>query len=147
MSEGVFWKASREAHPARDAAFASISAVARGAKQEWLDLFANEAVVEDPVGPSAFDPDGKGHHGDEGISAFWDLAISQAERIEFHIDDSFACGNEVANTGRIVTTLPDGNAMTAEGVFSYRVDGSGKILAIRAFWEFDRAMATLRPAD
>ncbi|MFC7343368.1 nuclear transport factor 2 family protein [Saccharopolyspora griseoalba] len=146
MGEGVFWKATGESHPARDAAFASISAVARGDKDGWLDLFAPEAVVEDPVGPSAFDPEGSGHRGREGISAFWDLAIAQARRIEFHIDDSFACGSEVANTGRIVTFLPDGSAMTAEGVFSYRVDEAGRVLAIRAFWEFDRAMATLTPA-
>ena len=26
----------------------------------WLALFADDAVVEDPVGPSMFDPDGKG---------------------------------------------------------------------------------------
>lgn len=147
MSEGVSWKATTDAHPARDAAIASISAVARGDKQGWLELFAPEAVVEDPVGPSAFDPEGKGHQGRDGISAFWDTAIAQAARIEFHIEDSFAGGSEVANTGRIVTFLPDGNAMTAEGVFSYRVDENGKILAIRAFWEFDRAVATLRPAE
>ena len=146
MSEGVFWEATGESHPARDAALASISAVARGDKDGWLELFAPDAVVEDPVGPSAFDPAGRGHQGREGISAFWDLAIAQAQRIEFHIDDSFACGAEVANTGRIVTSLPDGSAMTAEGVFSYRVDDDGKILAIRAFWEFERAMATLRPS-
>ncbi|TDD88274.1 nuclear transport factor 2 family protein [Saccharopolyspora karakumensis] len=140
---GVHWKATRESHPARDAAMASMEAVARGAKDEWLALFASDAVVEDPVGPSVFDPDGKGHHGREGISAFWEIAIAQAERIEFHIEDSFACGSEVANTGKITTHLPDGSAMDAEGVFSYRVNDEGRIQALRAFWEFDRAVATL----
>ncbi|MEB3370598.1 nuclear transport factor 2 family protein [Saccharopolyspora mangrovi] len=141
---GVHWKATRESHPARDAALASMDAVSRGAKEEWLSLFAADAVVEDPVGPSAFDPEGKGHHGWEAISAFWETAIAQAERIEFFIDDSFACGNEVANIGTITTHLPDGSTMDAEGVFSYRVDDEGRVKALRAFWEFDRAVATLR---
>ncbi|RRO17544.1 nuclear transport factor 2 family protein [Saccharopolyspora rhizosphaerae] len=141
---GVHWKATRDSHPARDAALASMDAVSRAAKDEWLSLFAADAVVEDPVGPSAFDPDGKGHHGREAISAFWETAIAQAERIEFSIDDSFACGNEVANVGTITTHLPDGSTMDAEGVFSYRVDDEGRIKALRAFWEFDRAVATLR---
>lgn len=141
---GVHWKATRESHPARDAALASMDAVSRGAKDEWLSLFAADAVVEDPVGPSAFDPEGKGHHGREAISAFWETAIAQAERIEFFIDDSFACGNEVANVGTITTHLPDGSTMDAEGVFSYRVDEEGRVKALRAFWEFDRAVATLR---
>lgn len=144
MSSGVQWNASRQEHPARSAAWASMSAVTRGAKQEWVALFAPDAVVEDPVGPSMFDPEGRGHHGHEGIAAFWDLAIAQAERIEFRIEDSFAAGSEVANVGTITTHLPDGSAMDAEGVFVYRVDASGLIRSMRAFWEVDRAMATMR---
>jgi ketosteroid isomerase-like protein len=50
-------------HPARAAAAASMSAVSHGAKDEWLALFAEDAVLEDPVGPSFFDPTGDGHRG------------------------------------------------------------------------------------
>src|SRR5437764_15410421 len=102
-----------------------MSAVVRGARDEWLALFAPDGVVEDPVGPSVFDPEGKGHHDRDGIAAFWDLAIAQADRIEFHIHDSFAAGDEVANTGFIRTFLPDGSSMDAEGVFVYRVGEDG----------------------
>ena len=35
-------------HPARLAAQRSMDAVTRGAKQEWLALFAPDAVIEDP---------------------------------------------------------------------------------------------------
>ncbi len=146
MDAGIFWTATRVEHPARTAALASMSAVTRGAKDEWVALFASDAVVEDPVGPSIFDPEGNGHHGRDGIAAFWDLAIAQTARIEFHINDSFAAGDEVANTGTIRTFLPDGTVMDAEGVFVYRVGDGGLIRSMRAFWEFDRAMATLRQA-
>jgi steroid Delta-isomerase len=132
------------AHPARVAATRSMDAVTRGAKEEWLALFAADAVVEDPVGPSMFDPDGTGHHGRAAISAFWDKAIALAERFEFDIIDSFAAGAEVANVGTISAFLPGGIRIDTEGVFVYRVDDSGLIRSLRAFWETERAMATMR---
>ncbi len=145
--EGIFWTATEAHHPARSAALASMRAVTRGAKQDWLDLFAADAVVEDPVGPSVFDPDGKGHHGRDGLAAFWDLAIAQTSRLEFHIHESFAAGAEVANVGIVRSFLPDGHVMDAAGVFVYHVDDDGLLKSMRAFWEFDRAMNTLRSAD
>ena len=39
--------------------------------------------------------------------------------------------------GRITTTLPDGNRSIVEGVYTYRVDDQGALVALRAFWEFD----------
>jgi steroid Delta-isomerase len=104
-------------------------------------------VVEDPVGPSFFDSAGRGHHGHEGISAFWDKAIAQAQRFEFDIRDSFAAGSEVANVGVITAYLPGGMRVDTEGVFVYNVGADGLIRSMRAFWETERAMATLRPAD
>lgn len=134
------------AHPARVAATRSMDAVTRRAKADWLALFADDAVVEDPVGPSPFDPTGTGHHGREAISAFWDKAIALPDRFEFTIRDSFAAGNEVANVGTITAYLPGGTRIDTEGVFVYRVNDSGLIASLRAFWEQDRAMATLRPS-
>ena len=48
---------------ARDLGRASMAAVEAGDRAAWLALFADDAVVEDPVGPSAFDPEGHGHRG------------------------------------------------------------------------------------
>ncbi|MFI5780130.1 nuclear transport factor 2 family protein [Nocardia sp. NPDC051570] len=132
-------------HPARLAGRASQAAVRARDKQAWLDLFAPDGIVEDPIGPSVFDPEGRGHRGREAIAAFWDRAIAQTESIEFLFEDSFACGNEVAFTGRIRTRL-GGRVIDAEGVFTYRVDEAGRIAALRAFWETDRAMATMTKA-
>jgi steroid delta-isomerase len=125
------------AHPARAAAARSMDAVARGAKDEWLALFAADAVVEDPVGPSFFDPEGAGHRGTTAISAFWDKAIALAERLEFDISESFAAGDEVANVGTITAFLPGGARVDTRGVFVYRVNSSGLIRSLRAFWEIN----------
>ncbi|QRP48216.1 nuclear transport factor 2 family protein [Amycolatopsis sp. FDAARGOS 1241] len=144
MGVEVSWDADAEQSPARLAAFRSMTAVAGGDKDGWLALFAPDAVVEDPVGPSMFDEQGKGHHGREGIGAFWDLTIAHVERFEFVIRDSFAAGSECANVGTITTFLPGGYRVDTDGVFVYRVGEDGSITSMRAFWETERAMATAR---
>jgi steroid Delta-isomerase len=144
-SESVTWRAGAEPHPAREASQRSAAAVAGGDKEGWLRLFTEDAVVEDPVGPSPFDPDGKGHHGHDGIAAFWELAIASVRQFHFTITDSFANGDECANVGTISTVLEDGTRVDTEGVFVYRVAEDGRIRSMRAFWELDRAMATARP--
>ena len=141
-SDAITWTAPDGDHPARRAAQVSAATVARGAKEDWLALFAPDAVVEDPVGPSLFDPEGNGHRGRDGIAAFWDLAIAGVRRFHFTITDSFANGDSCANVGSITAVLEDGTRVDTEGVFVYRVDGAGLITSIRAHWEFDRAMAT-----
>ena len=45
---------------ARELSQASMAAVEAKDKEAWLALFADDAVVEDPIGPSAFDPEGNG---------------------------------------------------------------------------------------
>jgi hypothetical protein len=92
-----------------------------------------------------FDPDGAGHHGRDGRSAFWDKTIGTVDRFVFEITDSFAAGNECANVGVIRTTL-NGYRIDTEGVFVYRVDDTGKLVSLRAIWDWDRAMATARPS-
>ncbi|HET7531858.1 MAG TPA: nuclear transport factor 2 family protein [Nocardioidaceae bacterium] len=141
-TDAVTWTAPDGDHPARRASQRSAATVARGSKEDWLALFAPDAVVEDPVGPSVFDPDGKGHRGHEGIGRFWDQAIAGVQAFHFTITDSFANGDSCANVGTISTTLEDGTRIDTEGVFVYRTDEAGLITSIRAHWEFDRAMAT-----
>jgi hypothetical protein len=135
-------------HPARAAAERSMKIVQEkgdNAKADWLALFADGGIVEDPVGPSPLDPEGKGHRGRAAIGAFWDRVIGPVQ-IRFDIRASYACGNEVANVGTITTRTPDGTLAEAEGVFTYRVNAAGKIEALRAYWEFDRMLATMRRA-
>jgi ketosteroid isomerase-like protein len=130
-------------HPAHIAGQRSRAAVAARDKDAWLDVFADDAIVEDPIGPSHFDPEGKGHRGKDAIAAFWDKAIGPTDRIEFNFVDTFQCGNEEANVGNIVITT-GGYQVTAEGVFTYKVNDDGKMTALRAYWEVDRATKSAR---
>ena len=124
-------------HPARAAAQRSMDAVHRKDKEAWLANFADDARVEDPVGPSPFDPEGRGHSGREAIGAFWDRHIGP-HRVMFNIRESYAAGSEVANVGTITVAMENGAVMLVDGVFTYTVNGAGKIVALRAFWELDR---------
>ena len=125
-----------EAHPARDATIRSMAAVEAGSRDGWLAQFAEDAVVEDPIGPSMFDPEGKGHRGHEGIGAFYDTVVSSGA-VTFAIRESYAAGDECANVGTITTTFADGSRAIVEGVYTYRIDAAGKVVALRAYWEAD----------
>jgi steroid Delta-isomerase len=122
---------------ARDLARRSQAAVTAKDRAAWLALFAPDAVVQDPVGPSPLDPGGAGHHGTAAIAAFYDTVIAPAERITFEIERSYLCGDEVADVGVIRTTLAGGKQTAiVRGVYTYRSNGDGKLAALRAFWEF-----------
>jgi ketosteroid isomerase-like protein len=117
------------------------SQAAAGVKDRstWLSLFAPDAVVEDPIGPSPFDPEGKGHHGIDGITAFYDNVIDQVDGIVFEIERTYVCGNEMADVGRIRMALPGGtHEGIVEGVFTYRCDDAGRLIALRAFWDINK---------
>jgi steroid Delta-isomerase len=115
-------------------------------RERWLALWATDAVIQDPVGPSPFDPAGNGHHGPVAIAAFYDTVIAPNELITFEIDRSYECGDEVADVGLIRTVLPGGkHVAVVHGVFTYRSNGNGQLAGMRAFWEFEKA--ELIPAE
>lgn len=124
-------------HPARLASQRSMDAVHKKDKQAWLDNFADDAVVEDPIGVSALDPTGKGQRGKDAISKFWDAQIGP-NKVMFNIRESFAAGDEVANVGTITVVMAGGLTTLVDGVFTYRVNAAGKLVALRAYWEVDK---------
>ena len=120
---------------AKHAAVASLSAVRAKDKSGWLALFADDAVLEDPVGPSPFDPSGKGHRGHTGIGAFYDNVIAHNDQFDFTIHHAFERATECASfaTFRISTR---GASFEMPIIIVHRVDEVGKIASLRAFWEF-----------
>jgi steroid Delta-isomerase len=125
---------------ARQLARLSQEAVRAKDREAWLGLFAPDAVVADPIGPSPLDPAGGGHRGLAAIAAFYDAVIAPNEQISFEIERSYLCGDEVADVGTIRTTLPGGrHVVVVRGVYTYRTDGAGRLAALRAYWEFGAA--------
>jgi len=51
----------------QEIAFLSAKAAEEGNKENWLALFDDNAIIEDPVGESPLDPSGEGHKGKKAI--------------------------------------------------------------------------------
>jgi steroid Delta-isomerase len=129
---------AEETMTARELGIRSRAAVHARDRDAWLDLFADDALVQDPIGPSPFDPEAKGHRGKKAIAAFYDSVIAPAEAISFEIEHSYLCGDEVADVGIIRTTLAGGtHQAVVRGVYTFGQDGHGKLAFLRAYWEFD----------
>ena len=124
-------------HPARQASIHSIQAVEGHDREGWLALWRDDGCIEDPVGPSPLDPGGHGHRGRAAITEFYDKVIAASE-VRFHIRQTFACGNECANVGTITTRMTNGMVGRTELVMVYKVDEAGKVVSLRAFWEFEQ---------
>ncbi|MEZ4333367.1 MAG: nuclear transport factor 2 family protein [Myxococcota bacterium] len=125
--------------PAELAFARHVAAVESKDRAAFLANFADDAVVEDPVGPSPLEPTGRGHRGRAAIAAFWDALIGPGQ-VRFAIERAIVCGDEIANIGTIANRLPDGREIVAEGVFVYRVDASGRIVSLKAYWDFEKTM-------
>lgn len=108
----------------------SLSRVKARDRDGWLALFEDDAVVQDPVGKSAFDPVGLGQIGKEKIAQFYDNVISKTENFDFKIHKAIACGDEVA---AYVTMYLGGHGLDAINI--YKQSPNGKIALLRSFWQ------------
>jgi len=123
-----------EEHPAMIAARGSWSAVQRKAREEWLALMADDVCIEDPIGVSPLDPVGKGHCGKQAVRAFWERTIAP-NQIRIEVARSFCAGQESAHLMTLTTTFPNGASAVVTGIFSYRVNDAGKLVALRGTWQ------------
>ena len=105
-------------------------------KQNWLDLFAEDAIVQDPIGKSPLDPVGDGHKGKEAIEKFYDTVIANGN-IEFNILESIPCADECANFAQIINVVGDVKIET-KMIVIYRVNSNDKIVSLRAFWDYEK---------
>lgn len=103
-------------------------------KKNWLSLFADDAIVQDPIGVSPLDPEGEGHKGIEAIEKFYDSVIANGN-IEFNILESIPCANECANYAQIVNVVGDVKIET-KMIVIYCINSSNKIQSLRAFWDY-----------
>lgn len=95
-----------------------------------LSLFADDAVLEDPVGTPPF----RGH---AGIGKFWDFALSDpARQITPRLEEIRACGNQAILRFTMEVRLPDeGKGLDLSIIEHAELDDAGKIARLRAFWD------------
>jgi len=137
-------------HPARRAALLSREYVQTHNREGWLGLYAEDAIIEDPIGVSMIDPVGEGHRGRAAREAFWDNFIAPST-ISIEIHHSYAAGNECANRITITTEIPAGEGkklvQLVTGIFTYHVNEQGELLSLRGYWETDDPANSLTEMD
>jgi steroid Delta-isomerase len=122
---------------AEDMPLASLSAVKARDKQRWLDLFEDDATIEDPVGVSPTDPTGKGHIGKAALSAFYDTfpMDPEAGNMDFEIHNIIARGSEAAVDLTLKFVGKDGKVVgSVKALNIYKASKNGKIASLRSFW-------------
>ncbi len=115
----------------------SIANAQAGNREKWLSLFADDAVVHDPVGPSEHDPKGEGFHGKERIGAFWDLMIGPGE-LTIVSHRRIPCGEHVVACDITATNTIGGFKTAIEMIAIYEVNDAGKVKSLKAYWDVDK---------
>jgi steroid delta-isomerase len=101
-------------------------------RDAFLDVFADDGVIIDPVGTPP-------HEGREARGAFWDTVHQLTERITFDIKDVVVCGNEAAMVFRINAGSGEGGGIQIDAVDIFEVDDGGKVTLMKAYWDMSRA--------
>jgi len=112
---------------------ASMRAAVAGDREAWLALYAEDAVLEDPVGPSMWDVEGKGHRGKQRWPRSG-IGLSANRGLEFELRERYVGGNEVANVLTVRSALADGQKIEFGMVTVMRSNAQGLIQSLRAFW-------------
>src|SRR5690606_13277904 len=99
-------------------------------KEGWLDLWAEDAILEDPVGVDIYP-------GKQILaSRFWSL-IEQLKPMKLWLDrEVIVCGNEAIGILNGVVTR-DGELTRVGPIVDHFVfNAEGKISSMRAFWKY-----------
>lgn len=136
-------------NPAFKMSMRSREYIANHDKAGWLGMWAENGVIEDPIGPSPIDPPGKGISTPEAREKFYDDNIANSE-IEYILQDSYTSHLECANIVTLNVTLKLGEKkffQQVNGVFTYSVNEEGKLTSLRGYWEFEEGLATFRELE
>jgi len=124
-------------HPAINAHLVSIACAQNGEKEHWLSLFADDAVVHDPVGPSPHDPTCEGFVGKERLSEFWDLMIGPSTMIITSHKQIAAGPVHCACIATATNQLGEDLNIDIEMVVTYQVNDEGLITSLNAYWDLN----------
>jgi steroid delta-isomerase len=110
-----------------------ITLVAKGSADDLVELFADDATVEDPVG-------GEVHIGRKAIHGFY-AALESMENVERECElvTLRVAGNEAAFHFRLTVKAggPPSSGMVIEPIDVMAFGDDGKVTAMKAYWSPD----------
>jgi len=131
-------------HPAIEANKKSIALASAGERDAWLDLYAEDAIVQDPVGVSPFDATGEGHKGKEAIAKFWDTVIGPSN-ITLTAHMRIPSGDKACAVHQTaINDMGNGNKTEVDMIAVYELNDEGKIKRMSAFWSWDEMEGQLK---
>lgn len=98
----------------------------RSDAQAIVDLYADDATVEDPVGKPPM-------QGKEAIAKFYKNSIKTGAKLALAAPIRASQGQEAAMAFDVQLQMPQGPALIRV-IDVMRFDGDGKIASMRAFW-------------
>jgi len=116
----------------RAAVDAYVAAYGANDRDAFLDVFADDGVIVDPVGSPE-------HSGRQARGAFWDTVHQLTDRMTFDVKDIVVCGNEAVMVFRIHAGSGEGG-IQMDAVDLFEVDDDGKVTLMKAFWDMSRAV-------
>eukprot|EP01133_Synstelium_polycarpum_P010227 gene10227-11916_t len=93
-----------------------------------IDLFANDAIVEDPVGFPAL-------KGKEAIQTLW--AKTTGVKIQMEVERTVINGNEALVQYKMTSTIPSSAPFVTQIYYVLKFNASGKITHLKSFWDAD----------
>ena len=119
----------------RDLIVASIEkhcqALSANDRASWLQIWADDAVIEDPVGVSRY----------EGIEAISTALWAEIENISpltlWLEDEVIVCGNEAVSILMADVSSATGRRRVGPIIDHFIFNAEGKVSQMRAFWKYE----------
>lgn len=130
-------------HLAMQANIQSVTLAMKGDREGWLALYADDAVVKDPVGKSPFDAAGDGHRGKAGIAKFWDTVIGPS-KLTINVHTRIPSGTHSCAVHQTAINDMGKGKTEVDMIATYEVNDEGKITAMSAYWSWPEMEAQLK---
>ena len=100
-------------------------------KDGWLELWDDNAVLEDPVGVDTY-------RGKETLATTFWLLVEQLTPMKLWLErDVIVCGSEAIATLNGVVSKQGKLSRVGPIVDHFTFNEAGKIISMRAFWKYD----------
>lgn len=120
-----------------ETAIRAMTAVEQNHRDTWLELFAADALLEDPVGHVP------ARRGAEQIAEFWDNGIAVLEQVRFSVTRMHDAPHEALLLADVSIRVSGGATAGYDAALHYMLDDAGAIASLRAFWDLPAVMAQL----
>ncbi len=109
-------------------------------RDAWLAGFADDALLEDPVGHVP------PRRGADAIAEFWDGAIAGMEAVRFDVRRAHEAPREAVMLVDVTARAPGGATARYDAALHYAFDEHGAIVSLRAFWDLPAVIAQFAAA-